>query len=553
MQRVVCTAGTSLLTNAHRAISDTNLSASAAKLIQDFYRTLKTEVPQRNEFLAKLSAETNSLSRLNLNREDEVILLHTDTPDGKECAEALKEIIENEWKLAVRIMNVAGLQVKDPDRFRKEGIHNLFMILRKECVAWRQDNPEERQAILNVTGGFKAVVPYLTLFGLMHRLEVVYIFETSNSLIRLPPLPINFDHERLGQARQALQLLKKEGVLKKEEFFAAIPGLAYHERDWYESLLEEDAGNVTLSSVGLLLADAWEQDVKVVYLSPEARETYGKSEGRVRKQLDHCLTLLRDPLWRKTHLHRFPRTDLQVFKMAHQDERVAGFVRGDRLYVCMIYLSHDQYDRDLPTRRVADFESRLKDFQPWLPPAEEQISPTEAPDEYRFLVRENERLQKTVSDLERKLLDTEQCWQDAEKRCEELQSRCLELEQDRQKRDARINELQGQLGQLERQCRNLDDRNRQWETESQNLRQKLADVYRQLEDSQKRAEDLQRQLADSHDMYHHLQREKAGLEAKLRELEDQIVYLQNELSWARRPWWRKILGLPPVSPSTGET
>jgi CRISPR/Cas system-associated protein Csm6 len=49
------------------------------------------------------------------------------------------------------------------------------------------------QIILNATGCFKSVVPYLTLRGLLYRLNVVYIFEQSNALLTLPPAPIHFD------------------------------------------------------------------------------------------------------------------------------------------------------------------------------------------------------------------------------------------------------------------------------------------------------------------------------------------------------------------------
>jgi putative CRISPR-associated protein (TIGR02619 family) len=384
MQRIVCTTGTSIFTNARQQLGQDAGMLSRSTLIRRYCESLKSECQNQKDFLVRLCAETNSLSRLGLEPGDEVVLLHTETDDGRECAEALRDVVKDEFRVNTKILPVEGLQVADADRFRKIGIHNLFRILREACVDWWQEDQDHGKVILNATGGFKAVVPYLTLFGVLHRIDVVYIFERSDMLIRLPPLPIHFDYERLSQARSALQLLKREGVLKKEQFFQAIPGLSYHERPWFESLLEEDqAGDVTPSAFGMLILETWEKDTKQIFLSPEANESYQKSSGETRKRLDHFLGLLQDPVWRNGRRHTFQNTDLDVYKLPHQAERIAGFVRGSCLYVCVIYCSHDKYERDLPRRSRNEFESRLKEFVPWIPPAEEYISPTDAPDVFQ--------------------------------------------------------------------------------------------------------------------------------------------------------------------------
>lgn len=381
MQRIVCTTGTSIFTNARQRVGQDAGTLSRSTLIRRYSESLKSECQNQKDFLARLCAETNSLSRLGLEPGDDVVLLHTETDDGRECAEALRDVIKEEFRVNTKILPVEGLQVADADRFRKIGIHHLFRILREECVDWWQEDQEHRKVILNATGGFKAVVPYLTLFGVLHRIDVVYIFERSDALIRLPPLPIHFDYERLSHARSALQLLKREGVLKKEQFFQAIPGLSYHERPWFESLLEEDqAGNVTSSAFGMLILDTWEKDTKQIRLSPEANESYQKSSGETQERLCRFLALLQDPLWRHSHRHSFQGTDLDVYKLPHQAERIAGFVQGNYVYVCLIYSSHDKYERDLSRRRMSEFESRLKEFVPWIPPAEEYNSPTDVPD-----------------------------------------------------------------------------------------------------------------------------------------------------------------------------
>ena len=136
------------------------------------------------------------------------------------------------------------------------------------------DDPDQ-QIILNTTGGFKSTVPYLTLYGLLHRLPVVYLLEQSDALLTLPPAPIQFDYGRLSQAADALTLLRQVTCLGKEEFFKLIPGVPHHDRAWYESLLEEEGAVVTLSAFGLLLVEAVQKEQAEVSRHPSAELEFG--------------------------------------------------------------------------------------------------------------------------------------------------------------------------------------------------------------------------------------------------------------------------------------
>jgi len=505
MRRVVCTTGTSILTNARRAVGNHSASLGNSRLIQEYLERLKADRQHPDSFFVKLCAETNSLSRVSLNPDDQIVLLHTETDDGRECAEAVRDVLQEELGLNVFIQSVEGLQINDPSRFRKVGLHNLFRILREQCVEWSQEDPINRKPILNATGGFKAVVPYLTLFGLIHRIDVIYTFEQSNTLIHLPPVPIQFDYERLGQARRALQLLRKEGVLPKEKFFAEIPGLPFHERTWYESLLEEDeAGYVTLSSFGFLVAEAWERDVKRIYLSPQAQEAYAKSSGDIRKRITHFLTVLQDPLWRNHHLHSFTGTDLQVYKMPHQAERIAGFVRGERLYVCLLYLSHDEYEKKLPGQRMSNFESSLNEFSPWQPPSEEYVLPSESPDEYQKLVEDYRELKNQFQLVSAKL-------REAEKSQHAAEDLYAESEKARES--------------LEQKCQGLSER----------------------------VKDLELKIQTSEGLRSQAETQNKELEEKNSQLEREVQELRTALAFAQRPWWRKFFGLPPVRNATSSS
>lgn len=494
MKRIVCTTGISIQTNAQRFLGNKARKLSTYTLLQQFVAALKSQAASQQEFLAKLSAETNSLSRLGISQGDEVILLHTQTNSGKEAAEALEKVLRQELRVHVETKQVWGLQVSDAQRFRREGIRHLFEILKEKCVAWREKDPDNRKVLLDATGGFKAVVPYLTLFGLMWRIEVVYIFENSNTLIRLPPLPLHFNYELLAQGRTALQRLLNAKILPAEEFFREIPGLMYEDRAWFEPLIERDEKDyVTLSGLGEMFVQEWVIDTKHIHLSPMAKEVYDKSRGDVRERLRNFLKLLQDPLWRNAHLHSFSGTDLQVYKLPHQPERVAGFVQGDKVFVCLIYLRHDEYERDLPGRRVAEFREQVKEFVP-LEVLEEAGRPAgEEPDEFGQLREQNERLTNRVAEL-----------------------------------SAEIERLQAQLEELENECLRAEEQFSLRERQMQMQLDERTDQIRALEMSLSELT-TQKQLA----------------EQQLAFLENQLSSLRDQLRWAHRPWWRKLFRLPP--------
>jgi putative CRISPR-associated protein (TIGR02619 family) len=138
------------------------------------------------------SAETNSLFRMQVKKGDRVEFLVSDTLDGLVCGKALDRICAARWELEAECRVIDGLQVKDSKEFRRTGLNTLVDTL--ESILNRYD-PRAYEVIVNPTGGFKAVVPYLTLFGLIHAIPVRYIYERSDSLIELPsaPLSLNVD------------------------------------------------------------------------------------------------------------------------------------------------------------------------------------------------------------------------------------------------------------------------------------------------------------------------------------------------------------------------
>lgn len=80
---------------------------------------------------------------------------------------------------------VEGLQVKDADIFETQGFNNLLKIIEKYN--------EHNNTILNISGGYKALIPYLTLFGQLREIPLKYIYEDSETLITIGNLPFSLD------------------------------------------------------------------------------------------------------------------------------------------------------------------------------------------------------------------------------------------------------------------------------------------------------------------------------------------------------------------------
>jgi len=362
MNRVIlCTTGTSVAQGVRTGQDEAKKGNKDLFLqaIRERVEQVRRELPEDDAFLQRVSAETNSLRLLRVTPRDRIVLLHTETGDGLACALELARIVENTLDVQAELRLVAGLQVDDAERFRRQGIQNLFRLL-------DQEGPQGQQVIINVTGGFKGVVPYTALFGLLYRRPLVYLFEHSATLLTLPPAPISFDWERIGPARDAILELERQTTLPREKFFERIPGLSHDGREFFEALLEPAGDEVTLSTFGLMVVEGARQQQSPVRLSPSALQTYEQSRGLEQAQLARLIARVGEPLWRRSHMHTFHGTDLDVYKMDRTALRIAVMQTATEVLVCEIFTSHDLYERLLPGRQRSDYAG----VQFRAPPAE---------------------------------------------------------------------------------------------------------------------------------------------------------------------------------------
>jgi putative CRISPR-associated protein (TIGR02619 family) len=110
------------------------------------------------------------------NKEDvKLFLCSTDTPDGALCAHVLDKFLKENEDLPfgnVQAIKIPALQVAEMEPFITTGLKKL----RKEIYAKIDKYSDDKvKIIISITGGYKAVIPCLTMLALERLCDLVYI------------------------------------------------------------------------------------------------------------------------------------------------------------------------------------------------------------------------------------------------------------------------------------------------------------------------------------------------------------------------------------------
>ncbi len=263
MKTYICTSGTSILTKS--GINFERFKNVPLSRWNEFERDITAVRDRVSELLARLnlptklddtSAEIKSLVKMGITTEDRVILIASDTIDGKLSAELVQTFLtEREICHEIEIKIIKGLQAIDGRLFQQEGLKNLLNFLISH---------EHENVVFNLTGGFKSVVPYLSLIGMLFNKPVRYIHEDSEDVITLSNLPILINDNLLLLLEDKLRKIERETSIEITEW---QKGIDFNDRR-FDVLIEKTEGKVTLSGLGLIF---W-QRFKLDY--PEELERY---------------------------------------------------------------------------------------------------------------------------------------------------------------------------------------------------------------------------------------------------------------------------------------
>lgn len=116
------------------------------------------------------------------------LLIATDTFLGFATASIVASFLKEIGFRDVRIKPIPGLQTQNFDDFQI-ALKRLAELCEGEIKLYRG----AYRVIFNLTGGFKSVQGFLQTLANFYADEVIYIFEGSNNLMRIPRLPVRLD------------------------------------------------------------------------------------------------------------------------------------------------------------------------------------------------------------------------------------------------------------------------------------------------------------------------------------------------------------------------
>ena len=142
----------------------------------------------------KISAEINGIAavyngQLSKGASDRHIFLHSDTCLGELSVNILKKWAENNGLKNSEAQTFGGLNTASLESFRPAMSEAARWCYKAIAPVRNAHN----RVVFNLTGGFKSVQGFMQALGMFYADEVVYIFEGSTELLRVPRLPLDID------------------------------------------------------------------------------------------------------------------------------------------------------------------------------------------------------------------------------------------------------------------------------------------------------------------------------------------------------------------------
>lgn len=258
-------------------------------------------------------AEIKSLAKLRkeLKEDLEIYFLSSDTIPSK----LAMEIIEQRWsdfnelkdcKFHTDVIN--DLQIKDRSKFNS-GMVNLINKVYKIANEYWQD------VIINITAGYKATLPYLTILAQVNKCPIYYIFEDTDALIKIPYIPLDINW-RIFKDNKKLFM-----EMEKEEIKEIPPGVYYREE--IESLIERADNLISLNPLGVALWEKYKERFDIFYISDEVNSSLDEQKKICEKSFLELKKRLKENPSDRDLNHGLRDVDLGEFRcFKHKEENL---------------------------------------------------------------------------------------------------------------------------------------------------------------------------------------------------------------------------------------
>ena len=254
------------------------------------------------------SAEIKSLIKIKnkLNDDIRIYLIHSDTALSKLASEILVDSFKyyNDLKNSkVEVKGVNGLQIWDSKEFVK-GMAELIKLIYHISGGYWDD------VVINITGGFKATVPYLTILGQINKCDIYYVFEEAEGLIKIPYIPIDINWGLMEKYEKFLMELEKENIKKGAQDISKE----------IEILLEVVDDMYCLNPLGVTLWEKYKSMFRYFYIFDDVKDEVKKRKNLVEKSLLELDRRLRNNPNDRDLDHKVKNLDTKVFKIFKHKE-----------------------------------------------------------------------------------------------------------------------------------------------------------------------------------------------------------------------------------------
>lgn len=327
---------------------------------KDRYYRLKRDIEDwisRNENIEDVSAEIKSLSKIKkeLEIEDlEIYLFASDTLNSLLAAEVIEKVLVEIYHFErVKCEIIIDLQVKDREKF-KNGMSNLIYKIYEIAAGNWSD------VFINITGGYKATTPFLTILAQLNGCQMFYVFEDSDALIKIPNIPFDtevLDYKNLCQYYEMLEALKK-GISSLDEYHKFKQG-EFYKRYCFLIWEDEKYKLMELNPIGQIVFQNLQQRIRIYYITHEVNEKI-KSDKRV---LNLLKSQFADPYLRKEKTES--KNGHFVYDSGNNQLRIFYFENNEKVYIYKIFTNHDEYERYLNLKHNYEFKDDTK-FKKYL-------------------------------------------------------------------------------------------------------------------------------------------------------------------------------------------
>jgi len=343
MKKIVTMVGTSLFENFFKETSQDSLYNYYDELrdkrakewenqtgrIERVRKGVENWLKDKNNDIS-VSAEAKSLIKLKqkLNDNFQIYLLSSDTIISKLAGKIVKDVLKN-WEIDVIDCKVVkGLQVLDREEFRK-GMSNLISIVYEIAEGYWNN------VIINITGGFKATIPFLTILAQLNGCKIYYIFEKTDALIDIPNIPFSkelIDFDELGNYLDLFIQLEK-GITEENGYYK-FKNSEFYKR--YSFLIWEEESLAELNPIGKILFEKYKENYFVFFVTEDAKKEIGNSPElrNVLKRFSKRETRMSKTEAKNGHF---------VYDDGNNSYRIFYREKNENIYVYKAFCNHDKY------------------------------------------------------------------------------------------------------------------------------------------------------------------------------------------------------------------